>query len=164
MNTSKILAICGEKNSGKTTIIERIIPLLNKKGIRTSVIKHDAHNFIADTPGTDSYRAFNAGAQEVVVFDNEKFMLTSKKITNEKFLINLFQDTDLIILEGFKKSEYPKIQIVSNSSSCDLQNNVIAIICDEKVSMDIPVIRREDIKEIAKLVLNYVDGKDNFTG
>ena len=63
-----VAVICGVKNSGKTTLITRLVRLLSEKGIRTAVIKHDGHDFECDIPGTDSYRIREAGAYGTAVF------------------------------------------------------------------------------------------------
>lgn len=104
-----IFAISGEKNSGKTTLIEAMLPIFKEKGIKTAVIKHDGHSFEPDVPGTDTFRFLKSGAQGTAVFDSEKFMLVKYCSLSETELFKAFPEADLILIEGLKHSSYPKI-------------------------------------------------------
>lgn len=124
MRKQQIFAVSGVKNSGKTTLIIRLLQLFREKNITASVIKHDGHDFIPDVPDTDSYRIRSAGAEGVAVFSDQRMMIIKKCVgISEKELMQAFPDSDVIILEGFKYSEYPKIEIVrranSNGPVCD---------------------------------------------
>ena len=153
-----ILAVSGVKNSGKTTLIERLIPLLAKKGIRTAVIKHDGHSFTPDTPNTDSYRFFSAGACGTAVFDGEKFSLTRRTSITEKELIALFPDADLILLEGFKGSEYKKLELVragvSSEPVCD-SSTCIALVTDLELAVELPLFHPDAVEDIAAFIAEY---------
>ena len=113
MNSPYIFAISGEKNSGKTTLIEAMLPIFKENGLRTAVIKHDGHSFEPDVPGTDTYRFLNSGACGTAVFDSAKFMLVKYCSISEKELLAAFPDADLILIEGLKNSDYPKIFLKS---------------------------------------------------
>lgn len=121
MNNSfnpKIFAVSGIKNSGKTTLITRILPVLAAQGIRTAVIKHDGHDFEADVPGTDSWRYFHAGAYGTAVFSHTKYLLVKKSNTlSEEKLLEYFKGADLILLEGFKSGPYPKLEVIRKGNS-----------------------------------------------
>lgn len=104
-----LYAISGYKNSGKTTLITKIIPLLKEAGLKVAVIKHDGHDFEGDVPGTDSYRAKEAGAYGTAVFSANRILIHKQmKGADEKLLKQAFPEADVILLEGFKDSEYPK--------------------------------------------------------
>ena len=104
-----IFAICGYKNSGKTTLIEKLIPILKRRGYQVAVIKHDGHDFESDVPGTDSYRHQKAGAYGTAVFSKNRFLITRQhEYPNEKMLFLAFPEADIILLEGMKDSHYPK--------------------------------------------------------
>ena len=75
MKKQHVFAVSGVKNSGKTTLIERLIPLFAAENLSVSVIKHDGHDFVPDVPDTDSYRLRNAGAQGVAVFSGRRMMI-----------------------------------------------------------------------------------------
>ena len=81
-----ILAVSGVKNSGKTTLIDRMIPFFTEKGLKVAVIKHDGHEFEADVPGTDSWKHKRAGAYGTAVFSATKYIikLTKKNIYADK--------------------------------------------------------------------------------
>lgn len=104
-----IFAVCGYKNSGKTTLIEKLIPCLTSKGYKVAVIKHDGHDFESDVPGTDSYRHQKAGAFGTAVFSNNRILVTREyKEPDETILFHAFPDADIILIEGLKSSSYPK--------------------------------------------------------
>lgn len=109
----KIVAVCGIKNSGKTTLLEKLVAGLDKRGMKVAVIKHDGHDFACDIPGTDSYRLSEAGAYGTAVF-SEFRSFVHKKGTNEraKDLIQYFPEADIIFVEGMKDSRYPKIEVI----------------------------------------------------
>ncbi len=117
-NKCVIYAISGYKNSGKTSLVEKLVSRLSAEGYRVAVIKHDGHDFEPDVPGTDSYRHRKAGAYASAVFSADRFMVTrtwpdqckGQIDTKEaaEWLMGLFPDADLILLEGFKDSRYPK--------------------------------------------------------
>lgn len=104
-----VFAVSGYKNSGKTTLITKLIPELKKRGYRVAVIKHDGHDFESDVPGTDSYRHQKAGAYGTAVYSNKRFLITkeSEGIT-EQDLFAAFLEADIILIEGLKNSVYPK--------------------------------------------------------
>ncbi len=107
--TPFIFAISGYKNSGKTTLITKLIPELTKKGYKVAVIKHDGHDFESDVPGTDSYRHQKAGAYGTAVFSSKRMMVTKETTeVNELDLMKAFPEADIILLEGLKHSSYPK--------------------------------------------------------
>jgi len=154
----KILAISGMKNSGKTTLIERIIPRLSDAGLCVAVIKHDGHSFTPDTPGTDSYRFFAAGAYSTAVFDGEKFSVTKRCQVSEEILIDMFPDAELILLEGFKNSSYPQIKLVREGVPEDTVNGChthTAVVSDLRIASDKSVFLSDDLDAITEIVLQY---------
>ena len=114
-----VIAVCGVKNSGKTTLIERLIPEICAAGLKVAVIKHDGHDFEADVPGTDSYRHFAAGAYGVAVYSSQKMSIVreDRSVTVEK-LIPFFPEADLILCEGQKYSALPKLEPVRGEIAC----------------------------------------------
>ena len=109
-----VLAVSGAHNSGKTTLLEKLIPLLRARGLKVGVIKHDGHDFTPDVPGTDSFRLREAGAEGVAVFSGSRYLLTEEFRLNEQDLLALFErhGYDLVLMEGFKESGWPKIEVV----------------------------------------------------
>lgn len=162
MNKKQVLfAISGIKNSGKTTLITRLLPILNQSGLKVATIKHDGHDFTGDVPGTDTYRHMASGAYGTAVFSNYRFMAVKQQDhVTEEDLCKLFPEADLILLEGFKESKYPKIEVVRKGVSigrvCDLEylagiaSDFIPNGCEE-----VPVLDLENVTEIAEVILDY---------
>lgn len=116
--TPFIYAISGYKNTGKTTLLEQLIPTLCKKGYQVAVVKHDGHDFTCDVPDTDSYRHKQAGAFGVAVFSSQRIFITREYTNpNEQMLFQAFPDADIILIEGLKHSTYPKYV-------CDYPNKI----------------------------------------
>lgn len=166
MDTDKkprIFAISGVKNSGKTTLITRILPLLTEKGLKVATIKHDGHEFDADVPGTDTYRHFHAGAYGTVIFSDSKYMVVKKqsRMTEEQ-MAEWFPEADLILLEGFKTCPYPKIELVRRGNSvksvCE-GYHLVAIATDLKPEelecsdRNVPLLDLNDAQEIVSCIL-----------
>ncbi len=109
----KIIVICGVKNSGKTTLLTKIVTELTKRGVKIAVIKRDGHDFACDIPDTDSYRIKEAGAYATAVFsDSRIFVHKTGTQENEEDLISFFPEADIIFIEGLKESAYPKIEVI----------------------------------------------------
>lgn len=159
----KLLAVSGVKNSGKTTLITRLIPFLRKEGYSIAVIKHDGHDFEADVPGTDSYKHKEAGAYGTAVFSGNRLQIVKeKKNTGETELIACFPEADIIFLEGFKDSSYLKIETVrkeiSHTPVCR-PDTVAAYVSDGDFSHgDIPVFGFEDISGLGTYLIQKVFG------
>ena len=104
-----VFAVSGWKNSGKTTMITRLVPELVRRGYKVAVIKHDGHDFESDVPGTDSYRHQKAGAYGTAVFSDHRFLITKEyQGITERELFAAFPEADIILIEGMKNSPYPK--------------------------------------------------------
>ena len=109
-----VLAVSGVHNSGKTTLLEKLLPVLRSRGLKVGIIKHDGHDFTPDVPGTDSFRLREAGAEGVAVYSGTRYLLTEEFHLTEQDLLALFErhGYDLVLLEGFKSSGWPKIEVV----------------------------------------------------
>ena len=119
-----VVAVCGLKNSGKTTLIVSLVKQLTASGLRVAVIKHDGHDFSCDIPGTDSWQFSQAGAYGTAVYSADR-MFVHRQGTGETFedLLQQFPEADLILLEGGKDSSLPKIEVVrSEISACPVSN------------------------------------------
>jgi molybdopterin-guanine dinucleotide biosynthesis protein B len=167
LKTPPVLAVSGFKNSGKTTLIENVLPLLVNRGLRVAVIKRDGHRFEADVRGADTRRFLDAGANGTAVFDGEKYMLVKREVVSEHRLFEAFSDADLILLEGFKASSWPKIEVLGGDSKavCDPATLLAIATPDGVVAPEYagtPVISRDDYAAFAELIYTYVcDNKNN---
>ena len=162
-------AVSGVKNSGKTTLITKLLPVLIGRGLKVATIKHDGHDFQTDVPGTDTFAHFQAGAYGTVVFSDHKFMVVKKQpeearaeqMTPEQ-LASWFPEADLILLEGFKDSGYSKVELIrgANSSDCVCRGrNLRAVVTDlapgavKGLPEGVPVFGLEDVENIAEFIL-----------
>ena len=114
-----VLAVSGVHGSGKTTLLEKLLPILRGRGLKVGVIKHDGGDFAPDAPGTDGRRLREAGAQGVAVYSGQRYLLTEEFRLTEQDLLALFErhGYDLVLLEGFQNSGWPKIEVVRSPSS-----------------------------------------------
>ena len=166
MKRKRIVAISGIKNSGKTTLICRLLEIFKEKGLRVVVLKHDGHDFEPDVPGTDTYRQLQAGAYGTAVFSKGKYMLVKQQPQiSEKELMEFFPEADLILLEGFKYSTYPKIEIVRKGTSTESVCNperlmAIATNLDAEerevlsIPEDVPFFDLNNVESIAEFILS----------
>lgn len=157
----KVFAVSGIKNSGKTTLVSKLVTALTQRGYKVGVIKHDGHDFKADHEGTDSYKHKAAGAQNVIVYSKTKLMMVQDlEEPNIEAIIELQKDMDIIILEGMKYSSFPKIEVVrkaiSQETVCD-PNTLLAVATDVEMKIgDIPITPLNNLEAILEIVLNYI--------
>ena len=153
---ASVIAVSGVKNSGKTTLIEKLLPALNARGVKTAVLKHDGHSFAADREGTDTCRFLAAGAMGAAIFDGEKFQAVKYAAVTEQDLIGLYPEAELILLEGFKWTDYPKIELVrsgvSESPVCK-KETLLALVTDTACRVPgVPTFGFEDVEGLADLL------------
>lgn len=154
-----IVAFVGKSGSGKTTLLEKVIAELTRKGHRVGVIKHDAHGFEIDHEGKDSWRHKKAGAVTVALSSPEKFAVirdVDPEWLPERIIALYLSDVDVVVAEGFKKSPFPKIEVVRKANSsrpvCAKDKRLLAFASDFKVSKKLPVFGLDDYKGIASLI------------
>jgi molybdopterin-guanine dinucleotide biosynthesis adapter protein len=114
-----IVSIVGKSDSGKTTLIEKLIPELIRRGYRVGTIKHDAHQFDIDHPGKDSWRHRQAGADTVVISSPAKAAIVTtvrSELTLDDMAAAYFGDVDIVITEGYKSENKPKIEVLGENS------------------------------------------------
>ena len=156
-----MLSIVGRSNTGKTTFIERLIPILNKKGLRIATIKHHLHDFESDREGKDSYRHKKAGARIAMVVSPQKVAFTAdtdKEMTLAELVSTYVRDVDLVIVEGFKQESTPKIEVYRYSQEVvplsHVDRDVFAVMSDRPVDAPVPVLSRDDVQMAAELILS----------
>ncbi|MDP4146805.1 MAG: molybdopterin-guanine dinucleotide biosynthesis protein B [Bacillota bacterium] len=159
-----ISIVATKSGSGKTTLIEKLIKIFKAKNFSVGVLKHDAHKFDIDKEGKDSYRFSQAGADNVIISSSEKLAMVQILREEKKLedIIKLFGDLDLIIIEGFKNNNYPKIEVhrrgVNEDFLCNNLNfnieSFIAVASDEALNIDIPVLDLNDANSIADFIEN----------
>ncbi|MFB0507880.1 MAG: molybdopterin-guanine dinucleotide biosynthesis protein B, partial [Thermodesulfobacteriota bacterium] len=129
-----IISIVGKSDSGKTTLIEKIVPELVRRGYRVTTVKHDLHDFEIDKEGKDSWRHKQAGAHGVIISSPQKVALirdVDKDMSLEELRESFGGDVDLILSEGFKKDVQPKIEVfrkeVHGELLCTKEDKLVAI-------------------------------------
>ena len=157
-----VIGIVGWKNSGKTRLMQKMIKYFSKKNFIVATIKHAHHNFEIDKPGTDSFLHRKSGSQQVIVSSSKRWVkINELEDEPEKKLDDLLKEldsVDIVIIEGFKNSPYPKIEIIKENSDNYLFSklkNIIGIVCDEKINTILPQFKRTEIDKIAKLIISY---------
>jgi molybdopterin-guanine dinucleotide biosynthesis protein B len=154
-----IISIVGKSDSGKTTLIEKLVPELTRRGYRIATVKHDVHGFEVDREGKDSWRHKQAGAHTVVISSSKKVALirdVEKDLTLEEIREKLIQDVDLILSEGYKKDVQPKIEIFRKEKHkellCTKEDNLIAIVSDKKFRVGVSCFFLDDIRGVAEFI------------
>ena len=154
---AQIIAVVGKSKSGKTTLIERLIPEIKKRGYKVGSVKHAHHGFDIDQKGKDSYRHRAAGADVVVVASPDEIAMV-KKIEHDSLdnLAAFFGGVDLVLVEGYKRTKHPKIEVFdqrSHTAPLGLNNEeLIAFVSDDSVEVDVPCYRRDQVVEISDLI------------
>lgn len=150
----KICCICGYKNSGKTTLITKLVRLLTAQGFSVGTVKHDGHDFEMDHAGTDSHAHKEAGAKATAVFSDHRWAFFRDGAPSVEVLLSLMKDLDVVLIEGLKDSAYPKIVIVAEGSGPLTSPHIIALVSDEIFSTTLPLYRRDDVDALARIVLS----------
>jgi len=156
---ARLLAIVGRKGAGKTTLIERLVPELKRRGHRVGTVKRPPHHFQADTPGKDSYRHFHSGADVSVVYHGEvaaAFFRIEAGTPVSQLADHLMPGCDVVLVEGHKTSDIPKIEVyrrgVGEGPLWPELEGVVAVVSDEDVEPGVPVLPLTDVGAIASFV------------
>lgn len=165
-NTTPVLAFVAFSGTGKTTLIEQLIPILRDKGLHVGLIKHSHHRFDIDHPGKDSYRFRHAGAEQVMVASNKRWALMTEHPDDRaeprlpELLTHLdHEHLDLVLVEGFKHEAITKIELHRPSLGKPLlfpdDPSIIAIASDAPIGQHshLPLLDINDPQAIADYVI-----------
>jgi molybdopterin-guanine dinucleotide biosynthesis adapter protein len=164
----KVLGIAGWSGAGKTTLLADLIPMLVARGVKVSTIKHAHHDFDIDQPGKDSYRHRQAGASEVLISSANRFALMRElrgaPEPSLEELISRLSPVDLVLVEGFKKSAHPKIEVWRKSvGKAMLQPDdasIIAVASDAPIAdLAVPQLDANRPAQIVDFILAWLSGK-----
>jgi len=154
-----ILSIVGKSDSGKTTLIEKLVAELVRRGYRIATIKHDVHGFDIDREGKDSWRHKQAGAHTVVISSPRKLALirdTDHDAELPELREKYIRDVDLILTEGFKKNNQPKIEVfrqeVHQELLCRKEDNLVAIASNRRFEVGVPCFDLNDAHGLVDLI------------
>jgi molybdopterin-guanine dinucleotide biosynthesis protein B len=154
---AQTISIIGKSESGKTTLIEKLIPEMKRRGYRIGSVKHTAHGFDMDREGKDSFRHQKAGAETVAVASPRQIVLI-KNVDSDSLenVESYFTDMDLLFVEGYKKEKRPKIEVFNADYHKMPINpddeNLFAFVTDDSVEVRVPRFRMDQIKELADLI------------
>jgi molybdopterin-guanine dinucleotide biosynthesis adapter protein len=162
----KILGIVGWSGSGKTTLIIKLIPELNRRGLRVATLKHAHHNFDVDKPGKDSYEHRKAGASEVIVSSALRWAQMhevgdGKEATLAELLQRL-SPCDIVLVEGFKTDRHPKLEVFRKETheapSYPEDERIVAVASDQSLSdATIRVVDLNNVETVADLVCSCAE-------
>lgn len=158
MTTIPIICIVGRSNVGKTTLLEKLIPALKRRGYRVATIKHHSHpGFEIDQPGKDTWRHAQAGSEHVIIAAPDK-VASIRRVEQEPTLDELaatISDVDIILTEGYKRSDKPKIEVVRAARSrepiCTPQE-LVALATDVPIALEAPQFELNDAEGLAGLL------------
>ncbi len=164
--SSPVFGITGWKNSGKTTLVTRLVSELTGRGLVVSTVKHAHHAFDIDKPGTDSHRHREAGASEVMVVSDHRWALMHElRDEDEPPMIQALErisDCDLILVEGYKREKHPKIEArrqasIKSGLLAPDDPTIVAIAADhETESGSLPRFELDDISAISDFIVSHL--------
>jgi len=158
MGKPHIVVVVGRSDAGKTTFLEKLIRELKNRNIRVGTVKHDVHGFDIDHPGKDTWRHAQAGADAVIISSPSKVALI-KKVEHEMSLdqvAELMSDMEIILVEGYKRCDKPKIEISRRAHSTELlcrPEELIALVSDSEWEIGVPVFDLDDAEGVAGLLV-----------
>lgn len=161
-NPMRIIGLAGWSGSGKTTLLTKVLPRLIARGKRVSTLKHAHHAFDVDRPGKDSFEHRSAGATEVLVVSANRWALMhelrGKPEPGLPELLGKLSDVDLVLIEGFKRQKFPKLEVHRTENGKPLLHPdddwIVAVASDSPLDhAAVPVIDLNDIDKIADLLL-----------
>jgi molybdopterin-guanine dinucleotide biosynthesis adapter protein len=154
-----LISIVGTSKTGKTTFIEKLIPVMKGKGLKVATIKHHHLDFEIDRAGKDTYRHKKAGSSTVVLSSPHKIALVrdvEKEVSLRDIVSRYIEDADIIITEGYKKEDTPKIEIFRHAKKasplCLQDKTILAIVTDKHIDTDIPQFLMDDVEGVTKFL------------
>lgn len=158
--TIPTLSIVGKSESGKTTLLEKLIPELKQRGFRVATIKHHFHpGFEIDHPGKDTWRHARAGSDQVIIASPDK-IASIRRIDREMSLdeiVTQIRDVEIILTEGYKRAGKPAIEVIRKDNGLELicePDQLVAIATDTPMDINIPQFGIEDAFGIVDFIVN----------
>lgn len=158
-----MLGFTGSSGSGKTTLMTQLLPLLRARGLRVSAIKHAHHGFDIDKPGKDSFKFREAGAEEVMLVADGRWVLMREEPAEISLpvLVRRMAPVDLFLVEGFRLAQMPRIEIyrpsLKKAPFFPDDPGIIAVACDEKIETNgLVCLPLNTPARIAAFILDHV--------
>jgi len=159
-----VVSIVAKSGTGKTTLLEKLIAEMKRRGHKVGVIKHDAHRFEIDHKGKDSWRLTRAGADTMLITSSDKLAMVKRyppelEPSLAESVAAYCKDVDIVLTEGFKKSAMPKIEVHRRARSDKLlcrdeghDPTLIAVAADSQLEVDVPLYDINDTKGLCDLI------------
>jgi molybdopterin-guanine dinucleotide biosynthesis protein B len=160
-----VVSIVGQAKSGKTTLIEKLIPELKSRGYRVATVKHTHQDLELDTPGKDSWRYAQAGSNAVVISTPRNLALIESfdRDASIKDVMRLIgADFDILLVEGFHDAHVPKIEVHRKETGKELRCSIKelkAVVTDEHLDVDLPQFALDDMAGITDFIESKMVGK-----
>lgn len=160
-----IISIVGKSKSGKTTLLESLIVELKQRGYKVAVIKHAGENFELDKKDKDSWRLTQAGSEIVAISSADKVAVikqTENDLSPRELSRFIGWDYDLILTEGFKQNNAPKIEVHRQEQGKELlcsTQELLAVVTDELLDINVPQFSRDAIQELADLIEKQIQAQ-----
>ncbi len=159
----RIIGVCGFKNSGKTTLVEKLVRHLTGLGYKISTVKHAHHDFDIDHEGRDSFRHRLAGATEVAVVSQNRFAIMHELRGAEPpslgEILAKLSPCDLVIVEGYKRDAHDKIEVrnlgLNHEVLAGNDPTIVAVAATGAIEAAIPVFDRDDVRALARFILQH---------
>jgi molybdopterin-guanine dinucleotide biosynthesis protein B len=155
-----IVSIVGHSGAGKTALIEKLIPELRKRGFRVATIKHHAHaGFEIDKRGKDTWRHAQAGSEQVILSAADKvaaIRYVDHPLTLNEIVARLIRDVDIILTDGFRRENKPKIEVLRAALNPELMcrpEELIAVATDVDLAPDLPQYDLDDAAGLTDLIV-----------
>jgi len=161
-----VIQVVGHKNTGKTTLVCRLTELLKQRNYKVGTVKSDAHDFTMDEPGTDTWRHQQAGADITAISSSRRSAILSNKPSSLAELLVHMQHVDIVLVEGFKRENHPKLVLVREEVDAGLLASLshisAAVLWPEALSLPavterlngLPAYSVNDSEEIAAYILS----------
>ncbi|MGB7257089.1 MAG: molybdopterin-guanine dinucleotide biosynthesis protein B [Pseudolabrys sp.] len=158
----RIIGLAGWSGSGKTTLVTKAIPRLIARGVRVSTLKHAHHGFDLDQPGKDSFFHRAAGATEVIISSAKRWAILHELREEPEWdlpaLLAKMSPVDLVLVEGFKRDKFPKLEIHRVANGKPLLHpedpHIVAVACDTPLpQVKVPVVDLNDVEAVVDLLL-----------
>ncbi len=153
-----VVCIIGKSGVGKTTVMEKLVLELKRRGYRVATLKHNVHGYDIDHEGKDTWRYARVGSDAVAISSSQKVAII-RKVDHDHNLAELQRfiglDFDIILAEGFKQEKAPKIEVHRRELGPDLlctKEELLAVATDEKLEVDIPQYALEDARGMVDLI------------
>ncbi len=157
----RVFGLAGWSGSGKTTLLTRLLPELIAQGLTVSTVKHAHHSFDIDQPGKDSWRHREAGASEVLIASERRFALIHEHRGAPEpsldALIRRMAPVDLLLVEGFKREAYDKLEVhrpaLGKPLLCREDPHIVAVASDAPIAgLALPLLPLDDVAAIARFI------------